>query len=112
MFCLAEGVCEAYGGTCELNYISGYPAIINAFAETEISAKGVVDLLGEENLIRNPIPSMGGENFSFMLQARPGFYILLGISPEKEKEATFCSFPAITSTIMCSRSAPFTGLNW
>ena len=83
MLRVAEGVCAAYGGTCELNYMSGYPATINSVAETEISAKAVVDLLGEENIIRNPTPSMGGEDFSYMLEARPGCYVWLGIGPGK-----------------------------
>jgi len=83
MLRVAEGVCAAYGGTCELNYMSGYPATINSVAETEISAKAVVDLLGEENIIRNPTPSMGAEDFSYMLEARPGCYVWLGIGPGK-----------------------------
>ena len=83
MLRVAEGVCAAYGGTCELNYMSGYPATINSVAETEISAKAVVDLLGEENIIRNPTPSLGGEDFSYMLEARPGCYVWLGIGPGK-----------------------------
>ena len=83
MLRVAEGVCVAYGGTCELNYMSGYPATINSVAETEISAKAVVDLLGEENIIRNPTPSMGAEDFSYMLEARPGCYVWLGIGPGK-----------------------------
>ena len=83
MLRVAEGVCAAYGGTCELNYMSGYPATINSVVETEISAKAVVDLLGEENIIRNPTPSMGAEDFSYMLEARPGCYVWLGIGPGK-----------------------------
>ena len=83
MLRVAEGVCTAYGGTCELNYMSGYPATINSVAETEISAKAVVDLLGEEHIILNPTPSMGGEDFSYMLEARPGCYVWLGIGPGK-----------------------------
>ena len=83
MLRVTEGVCAAYGGTCELNYMSGYPATINSVAETEISAKAVVDLFGEENIIRNPTPSMGGEDFSYMLETRPGCYVWLGIGPGK-----------------------------
>ena len=76
---VAEGVCSAFGATCELDYIRSYPATINSVRETEISAKAVVDLVGEEKIIRNPTPSMGSEDFSYMLQARPGCYVLLGI---------------------------------
>ena len=83
MLRVAEGVCAAYGATCELNYMSGYPATINSVPETEISAKAVVDLLGEDKIILNPTPSMGAEDFSYMLEARPGCYVWLGIGPGK-----------------------------
>ena len=80
---VAEGVCSAFGATCELDYIRSYPATINSVPETEISAKAVIDLVGEEKIIRNPTPSMGSEDFSYMLQARPGCYVLLGIGSGK-----------------------------
>ena len=83
MLRVAEGVCAAFGASCVLNYIKGYPATINSVQETEISAKAVVDLVGEENLIRDPTPSMGAEDFSYMLQARPGCYVWLGIGTGK-----------------------------
>ncbi|MBT3213040.1 MAG: amidohydrolase [Deltaproteobacteria bacterium] len=83
MLRVAEGVCAAYGATCELNYMSGYPATVNSVQEADISAKAVVDLLGEDKIIRNPTPSMGAEDFSYMLEARPGCYVWLGIGPGK-----------------------------
>ena len=83
MLRVAEGVCAAYGATCELNYMSGYPATVNSVQEADISAKAVVDLLGEDKIIRNPTPSMGAEDFSYMLEARPGCYVWLGIGHGK-----------------------------
>ncbi len=82
MLRVAEGVCSAYGATCELNYMSGYPATINSVRETDISAKAVVDLLGEDKIIRNPTPSMTSEDFSYMLESRPGCYVWLGIAKD------------------------------
>ena len=82
---VAEGVCSAFGATCELDYMQCYPATINSVPETEISAKAVIDLVGEEKIIRNPTPSMGSEDFSYMLQARPGCYVWLGIGGGKGK---------------------------
>ncbi|MEC9011078.1 MAG: M20 aminoacylase family protein [SAR324 cluster bacterium] len=84
MLRVAEGVCAAYGATCELNYMSGYPATINSVRETDISAKAVVDLLGEDKIIRNPTPSMTSEDFSYMLESRPGCYVWLGIANDKD----------------------------
>ena len=84
MLRVAEGVCAAYGATCELNYMSGYPATINSVRETDISAKAVVDLLGKDKIIRNPTPSMTSEDFSYMLESCPGCYVWLGIASDKD----------------------------
>lgn len=68
---------EAYGATAELNYRPGYPATVNteenAVYATEVAeaVSGAVD--------GDVPPSMGGEDFSYMLQERPGAYIFLGI---------------------------------
>ncbi len=83
MLRVAEGVCQAFGANCELNYMLGYPATVNSVPETDISAKAVVDLLGEDNIIRNPIPSMASEDFSYMLEKRPGCYVWLGIGSKE-----------------------------
>jgi len=83
MLRVAEGVCQAFGASCELNYMLGYPATVNSVPETDISAKAVVDLLGEDNIIRNPTPSMASEDFSYMLEKRPGCYVWLGIGSKE-----------------------------
>ena len=83
MLRVAEGVCQAFGANCELNYMLGYPATVNSVSETDISAKAVIDLLGEDNIIRNPTPSMASEDFSYMLEKRPGCYVWLGIGPKE-----------------------------
>jgi len=83
---IAEGICKSFGASCEFNYIKGYPATVNTTKETEISAKVIIDLLGKERIIQNPTPSMGSEDFSYMLQARPGCYVWLGIGTENEKK--------------------------
>jgi len=82
---ISEGICSSFGASCELNYMNGYPATVNSINETEISSKAVIDLIGEEKLIRNPRPSMGSEDFAYMLQERPGCYVWLGIG-KSEKE--------------------------
>ena len=83
---VAEGVCNAFGATCELNYMKGYPATINSINESEISEKAAIDLVGREKIERNPIPSMVTEDFSYMLQAKPGCYVWLGTGPGKDDE--------------------------
>ena len=79
---IIEGICNSLGASYKFNYIKGYPATVNTTTETEISAKVIIDLLGKEKIIRNPTPSMGSEDFSYMLNARPGCYVWLGIGDE------------------------------
>ena len=85
MLKVSEGVCNAMGASCELNYIHGYPATVNSITETDISAKAAIDLVGEDKVVRNPTPSMASEDFSYMLQARPGCYVWLGIGTVEDK---------------------------
>tara|TARA_Y100000748_G_scaffold40490_1_gene29858 strand:+ start:361 stop:1533 length:1173 start_codon:yes stop_codon:yes gene_type:complete len=85
MLKVSEGVCNAMGASCELNYIHGYPATVNSITETDISAKAAIDLVGEDKVERNPTPSMASEDFSYMLQARPGCYVWLGIGTVEDK---------------------------
>jgi len=79
---IAEGVCNAFGASCELNIIKGYPATINSNHETEISASVALDLVGEDRILMNPVPSMVTEDFSYMLEALPGCYVWLGTGSE------------------------------
>jgi len=86
MIQIAEGICSSFGASCTLNYMNGYPATVNSINETEISSKAVIELLGEEKLIRNPRASMGSEDFSYMLQEKPGCYVWLGIAAAEKED--------------------------
>ena len=72
---IAEATAAAFGGTVEITYTKGYPVMVNAPDETDFAAEAARRVAGgcaEAPLI------MGGEDFAYMLQARPGAYILLG----------------------------------
>ena len=72
---IIEGVCITFGGTADINYIRGYPVMVNHDAQTEFAADVARQVSGdcqEAPLI------MGGEDFAFMLEERPGAYILVG----------------------------------
>ncbi len=56
----------------------GYPVTYNTQKETDIATKVAQTLVGVEQVNLQPIPSMGSEDFSFMLQEKPGCYIWLG----------------------------------
>jgi len=75
---IAEGVCAAHGAAMALRYERRYPPTVNSEAETEIAAAAAAEVTGADKVDRAPVPSMGSEDFAFMLQAKPGAYIWIG----------------------------------
>jgi hippurate hydrolase len=69
---------EAFGATAEVTYARGYPATVNSVREAQFAADVGKRLFGADNVITEHEPTMGGEDFSYMLQARPGAYVFLG----------------------------------
>jgi hippurate hydrolase len=75
---LVQSVARAFGGEATVNYERIYPATINHAPQYEHALQVAEDLVGRERVARNLPPSMGAEDFAFMLQARPGCYARLG----------------------------------
>jgi hippurate hydrolase len=75
---IAEGVAASQGAKVRLRYERRYPPTVNTEKETEIAADAAAEVAGAGNVIRDFTPSMGAEDFAFMLQARPGCYVLIG----------------------------------
>jgi len=71
-------VADAMGCTAEVQYTRGYPPTINSAREAQFAARVGERLFGKGNVITEHEPTMGGEDFSYMLQARPGAYVFLG----------------------------------
>jgi hippurate hydrolase len=69
---------EAMDCTAEITYARGYPATINSAREAQFAAQVGERVFGKGNVVTEHEPTMGGEDFSYMLQARPGAYIFLG----------------------------------
>ena len=69
------------GATAELSYRRGYPPTINHAEEAKFAGDVAAEICGEEGVNRNVAPSLGGEDFSYMLQAVPGAMIWLGNGP-------------------------------
>jgi hippurate hydrolase len=69
---------EAFGAKAEVIYARGYPATVNSAREARFAADVGKRLFGADNVITEHEPTMGGEDFSYMLQARPGAYVFLG----------------------------------
>ncbi len=75
---LAVGVAESFGARATVDYIRNYPVMANHAEQTAFAAKVATDVSGaceEAPLV------MGGEDFAFMLEERPGAYILVGNGP-------------------------------
>ena len=74
----ATGIAAAAGATVKVAHQELYPATINAEEPTRLAADVARDLVGPGNVEADASLVMGSEDFAFMLQARPGAYILLG----------------------------------
>jgi len=78
MRALIHSVAEAFGATVEFHYQRNYPATINTAANAHFVADVATELFGSERVVRDMTPSMGSEDFSFMLKKVPGAYFRLG----------------------------------
>lgn len=75
---LCAAVAQGFGATATVKYERIYPATINSPVEYELATSVAEQLVGAENVVRNLEPSMGSEDFSFMLRVKPGAYLRLG----------------------------------
>jgi len=75
---VCNGIAASFGVQVTLDYQRGYPATVNSVAEAALCRKAASDLVGTENVHNDMKPSMGAEDFSCMLQAKPGCYVWLG----------------------------------
>jgi hippurate hydrolase len=75
---IVEGISTALGGRADIEYKRGYPSTINSEREAAFAAKVGERVFGKDNVFTDAEPTMGGEDFSYMLQARPGAYVFLG----------------------------------
>ena len=75
---VARGVAMAYGLEAQVRYQRTYPVTVNHDLETTHAANAAATLVGEKAVERNCRPVMGGEDFAFMLEEKPGAYIFIG----------------------------------
>ena len=81
---IARGVAALHGAGAEAEYRRNYPPTINHQAETEFAAEVAAEICGPDQVIRDVAPSMGAEDFSFMLNACPGAMLWLGNGPGED----------------------------
>lgn len=75
------GIADAFGATAELEYIRMYPVTVNHAANVEKAARAAAEVAGAANVVIDKAPTMGGEDFAFMLEAVPGAFIFAGNGP-------------------------------
>lgn len=78
---IVEGHGAAYGVRTRVDYDWGYPATVNHPAKTAFAAEVAREIAGEGAVDANSPREMGSEDFSYMLEARPGAYFFLGTGP-------------------------------
>jgi amidohydrolase len=75
---MCSAVALGFGASATVRYERMYPATLNTDTEAEFAARVAETLVGADHVVRDMDPSMGAEDFSFMLQVKPGAYLRLG----------------------------------
>jgi len=78
---IAQAIATVMGVEASFRYERRYPSTVNSADATEKARQAAARVVGEEALDLDPMPSMGAEDFAFMLQKRPGCYVWLGAGP-------------------------------
>ena len=85
---IAEGISQSMGATASFSSVPNYPATVNTPKHAKLCASAAEVVVGSTNVLRNEKPSMGSEDFSFLLNASEGAYIWIGngLGPEDGPE--------------------------
>jgi amidohydrolase len=79
---LCGAIAMGFGASATVHYERLYPATVNSVAESRFAGEVADALVGHAHVLRDLEPSMGAEDFSFMLQTRPGAYLRIGQGAE------------------------------
>ena len=75
---LVQGIAAANGAEAEFTFERGYPSVVNDPAAVARAAMAGAKLLGEDKIIHERLPGMGGEDFAYMAQKVPGCFVRIG----------------------------------
>lgn len=78
---LCTGIAASYGAQIDVRFEHRYPPTVNSNAEAHFCQHIATQLLGTEHVIKDALPSMGAEDFAYMLLEKPGCYVWLGNGP-------------------------------
>lgn len=76
---LVEGIASAHGATATVDMAPAYPPTINDERATDFIEAVATAAIGSEQVLRMPVPTMGGEDFAYYLQRVPGSFFFLGV---------------------------------
>jgi hippurate hydrolase len=75
---IAQGTARAHQASAQVRFERNYPPTVNHAREAAFAARVGDEVLGADRVLRDVDPTMGGEDFAFMLRERPGAYLFLG----------------------------------
>jgi len=75
---IAQDTAQVFGATAKVDYRDGYPPTVNHSEQTELVVEVARNLVGHDRVDADTPPTMGAEDFSYMLNQRPGAFIFLG----------------------------------
>jgi amidohydrolase len=82
---IAEHVSAAHDTKCDFEFVRNYPPTVNSKAEAEFARKVMTSIVGEQN-VQVQEPTMGAEDFAYMLQAKPGAYCFIANGDGSHRE--------------------------
>ena len=82
---LSEGICAAFGARCEFVFDRNYPPTINSAAEAAFAREVMAGIVGADKVLTQE-PTMGAEDFSYMLQVKPGAYCFIANGDGQHRE--------------------------
>lgn len=78
---ICTGIAATFGAQVEVRFEQRYPPTVNSPAEARFCQEVATRLIGETQVITDELPSMGAEDFAYMLLEKPGCYVWLGNGP-------------------------------
>lgn len=90
---IIEGVCRSHGATFELDYIDGYPVLVNDPDAADYTCRVIRNLVPEHYLHTPCDPVLGGEDFAYYLKKVPGCFAFLGVRNETKEIVHMCHDP-------------------
>ncbi len=78
---LCQGIAAAHGAQISVRFDHRYPPTVNSSAEARLCQEVAAEVFGAAHLLSDELPSMGAEDFAYMLREKPGCYVWLGNGP-------------------------------